>query len=183
MKSKRLGTVIGFIVSAALVASVGAIAADVPRVSLPDNYASHFVRYLSVDKPAGQRPAKVRFFYVHPDSLAAAQANQPLPDGTLLIMEDRALRRDDAGQPLRDGAGRFVAADEITNIFVQQKRAGWGAGVADALRNGDWSYGWFRPDGSYNAEASLDGCFRCHQDAAGDDYTFTFAAFVKRIKP
>jgi len=94
--------------------------ADTNKVELPENYHSTFVRYHSVDKPNAENPdrTKMRFFYVNLDSLAAAQVNEPVPAGTVLIMEARAIQRDDAGEPLLDASGRFIAAKRIKRWMV-----------------------------------------------------------------
>lgn len=151
-------------------------------VTFPENYQSRFIRYTSVDKPAGERPAKMRYFYVNPESLAAAVAGEPAPDGTILIMEDRAIELDDAGEPVLDATGRFVPTDEVTNVFVQEKRAGWGDEYPEAVRNGEWEYAWFNPDGARKADATMDGCFACHKGTAGTDFNFTYTPFVATIK-
>lgn len=161
---------------------ISSLHADTNKVQLPENYASHFVRYTSVDKPAGDRPAKMRYFYVNKESLESAKAGDSLPVGTVLIMEDHKIRLSDSDEPLLDATGRFIPTDEITNIFVQEKGKGWGEEYADDVRNGEWEYAWFLPDGSRKADAKLDGCFSCHKSVAADDYNFTFSAFVKSIK-
>jgi len=158
--------------------------ADTSKVELPENYRSTFVRYHSVDKPDAENPdrTKMRYFYVNLDSLAAAQVNEPVPAGTVLIMEDRAIQRDDAGEPLLDASGRFIPSDTITNIFVQEKQAGWGEQYPAAVRNGEWEYAWFNPDGSRKADKTMDGCFACHKGAETTDFNFTFTPFVQSIK-
>jgi hypothetical protein len=153
------------------------------RVAWPEGYSSTFVRYHSVDKPKGQRAAKVRFFYVNASALAAAKAGQPLPEGTVLIMEDRKIVLDAKGEPKLDGNGRFIPTTEITNVFVQEKRAGWGEIHPEALRNGDWEYAWFLADGSRKPDAKYEGCFGCHKAMAAADYNFTFTPFLSSIKP
>lgn len=109
---------------------------------------------------------------------AEAKPGQPAPNGTVLIMEDRKARVDAQGQTLRDADGRMMPSDEITNIFVMRKEAGWGEAHPPEKRNGDWEYAWFNPDGSRRANATMDGCFACHQNRAGRDFTFTFFKWV-----
>lgn len=166
----------------AIVLLAPAAVADSSKVSLPENYASTFVRYTSVDKPPGDRAAKMRFFYVNPNSLALAEPGKPAPAGTVLIMEDRSIELDAAGNPMLDSAGRFIPTDTITNLFVQEKQDGWGEEYAAGVRNGEWEYAWFLADGSRKPDASMDGCFACHKSAAATDFNFTFNAFVKAMK-
>jgi len=158
------------------------VIADTNKVQLPENYASTYVRYTSVDKPAGRGAEKTRFFYVNPESLAAAVPGQPLPVGTVLVMEDHKIELDDSGKPVLDGAGRFIPTHEVTNIFVQEKGASWGAEYPADVRNGEWEYAWFLADGRRKSDAKLDGCFTCHKGVAEQDYNFTFWPFVQAMK-
>lgn len=68
----------------------------------PGNYATHFVRYHSIDKPEGDRPTTVLFCYVNTESLTRAKSGEPLPDGTTLIMEKRKIVLDVDGNPVTD---------------------------------------------------------------------------------
>ncbi|NND92262.1 MAG: cytochrome P460 family protein [Granulosicoccus sp.] len=170
----------------ATISAVGMVPlqADTGKVTLPENYGSRFVRYFSVDKPNADEPdkTKMRFFYVNPESLAAAEAGQPLPHGTVLIMEDHAVERDAEGNALLDASGRLIPAATITNIFVQEKRSGWGTEYAAEVRNGEWEYAWFDAQGKRREDKSMDGCFSCHKGAEATDFNFTFSPFVAAIK-
>ncbi|GGX89588.1 hypothetical protein GCM10007160_16190 [Litchfieldella qijiaojingensis] len=150
------------------------------NVEFPENYASTFVRYTTVDKP-DRDPPIVRFMYINADALATAQPNEPLPQGTIVVMEDHEAELTDNGEPLRDANGRFIPTDEITNVFVQQKEQGWGEEYSEEKRNGEWEYAWFQPDGT-RQDRSMDSCFECHQQVADQDFTFTAWPFITRIK-
>ncbi|UEX76223.1 cytochrome P460 family protein [Spiribacter halobius] len=172
----------GATVSITVLAVAAAVALGGPeRVAYPENYAATFVRYMTVDKPEREPPI-VRFLYVAPDALAMARPGAPLPDGTVVVMEDHLARLGDDGQPLTDANGRFLPGTEVTNVFVQEKRAGWGEIYPPEKRNGDWEYAWFRPDGARRSDRSMDACFECHRSVADQDYTFTTAPFVERVK-
>lgn len=172
------------IIGTAASVAVATLVADTNLINLPENYRTTFVRYTSLDKPNPESPekAKMRYFYVNPEALAAAQVDQSAPAGTMLIMEDHAIERDVEGKPAMDSTGRFIPTDEITNIFVQEKQTGWGAEYADDVRNGEWEYAWFDGTHQRKVDMSMDGCFGCHKGAADTDYNFTFAPFVLSIK-
>ncbi len=168
--------------AAAVVAAVAAVAAaGTEQVPYPTAYRAAFVQYMTVDRP-DRKPPVVRLFYVNRASHDAARPGEALPYGTVLVMEDHKARLDANGQPVRDAEGRFVPTDEITNIFVQQKGRGFGAEYPESRRNGEWEYAWFLPDGTRKADAKFDGCFACHRNRAGRDYTFTFAKYVLDAK-
>lgn len=162
------------------VVAVGAVFAGAEKVAFPEGYQSHFVRYSTIDN---EKRKKVRFFYVNPESLENARAGRPLPNGTVLIMEDRKAKLGADGTLLKDKRGRFIPTAEILNIFVQEKRAGWGAEYDDTKRNGEWEYAWFDANGQRPTGKTFDRCFACHKERAeSDDFNFTFSKFVGRMK-
>src|SRR3546814_9540820 len=81
------------------------------------------MRYLDGDRPA--RKSK-RIFDVNPGALESAEAGKELPYGTVLIMEDHPVELESGETPRRDAEGRFIATEEITNVFVMEKQPGWG---------------------------------------------------------
>jgi cytochrome P460 len=164
----------GFVITAIMAAAIGPTATAGPEeVKLPENYQVNFVAYLDVDRYDRKR---VRRMYVNPEALEAAVAGQPAPDGTILIMEDHdaVLGADEA---LRfDDNGRFIPKDAVSNIFVMEKNSAW------STANGNWDYAWYGPDGKPSTSEfaqSMDGCFACHANRSGRDFTFTFWKFVK----
>ncbi len=151
-------------------------------VQFPADYRAKFALYSWTERP-DRKPAIVRYYYVNPEAAAAAKAGQPAPNGTVLIMEDRKVRLGADGAPERAPNGTFMATDEVTGLFVQEKRAGWGADYPAEKRNGEWEYAQFNPDGTRRANANLDGCFACHKNRTGRDYNFTFSKWVLDGKP
>jgi len=166
-------------------AAVTAAAQDASNVAFPEGYATAFVRFDTVDKPE-RTPPIVRFFYIDEVALAEAEAGAPLPHGSVVVMEDHEATLDADGTPVTDANGRFVPTARLTNVFVQEKQAGWGETVPEALRNGDWLYAWFDPaDRSRKTTdaGNLDSCYECHKEqAAATDSTFVTRPFVDRIK-
>jgi hypothetical protein len=156
--------------AAAAVALATPALAGPELVAYPEGYRENFVLYLKVDRPDRKT---VRFMYANPAAVEAARPGEDLPDGTVLVMEDHkaALEGERAAT---DTDGRIIATDEVTNVFVMEKRPGWGADYPPEKRNGEWEYAWFLPDGSRKADASFDGCFACHLSRSGRDFTFIF---------
>ena len=151
------------------------------RVYFPNGYGDTFIEYIRVDRPDRKI---TRFFYVNPEALDAAVPGEDLPQGTVLIMEDHTIRLDGDGNPVMDAEGRFQPTDEITNVFVMEKQPGWGSAYPPDKRNGDWDYAWYNPDGTarHTDPARFEGCFSCHMNRAGRDYTFTFYKYILDTK-
>lgn len=118
------------------------------RVSFPETYKSG-VHYSTVDR-GGIREV----LYTSRDAIDAAKKGQPLPDGTVILMEDYRGGR----------LFRYVA---------MEKRKGRGERHADDIRNGDWEFQSFAPDRSVNRSENVTRCMSCHKGQADTDYLFT----------
>ncbi|NQW09966.1 MAG: cytochrome P460 family protein [Alphaproteobacteria bacterium] len=173
MKTTTLGGLGAAAIAGLLLA--GDVSAGPERVTYPANFETGYTLYNQVDRLDRKR---VRSFYVNREADAAAKSDAPLPDGTVLVMADRNAKLDAGGNPVFGADGRLVATGPVTNIFVMEKRAGWGESIPAELRNGDWDYAWFTPDGSLKPDAKYKGCFTCHMSRVERDYTFTY---VKRL--
>jgi Cytochrome P460 len=120
----------------------------------PDNivflssYKNH-VRYARVDRPDNKT---VREIYISPASAKVVKTGEPLQHGTVITMEVYRTHADEEGEPAKDAEGRFIKGD-LTGIFVMEKQAGWGADYTDDLRNGEWEYARFTPEGQHHPNA------------------------------
>lgn len=124
---------------------------------------------------------EVRDFYIHPESARLVKPGQPLPSGTVITMVHFKARVNDKGELIRDPNGRLVKG-ELNRIGVMETRTGWGAEYPEALRNGEWEYALFRPDGTRNETANIKGCFECHKPEAKRDFLFTSERLTARPK-
>jgi len=168
MRSPVLTGAAGLVLAAAGYASVGP-----ERVAFPNGYDTAWIKYTVVERPDRKI---VRNMYVNPEAHAKAKAGEPIPDGTVLIMEDMKVKLDASGNPELGSTGRFVPTGEVIAIFVMEKRHGWGEAVPADERNGDWDYSSFAPDGIVRPNLNTSGCFACHMSRSGErDFTFTYA--------
>jgi hypothetical protein len=165
--------VLASVLSGLVVFAGGYALAGPERVSFPQGYASAWLKYTVVERPDRKI---VRNMYVNPEAHAKAKAGEPMPDGTVLVMEDMKVRLDASGAPLIGPDGRFEPTGEVTSVFVMEKRDGWGEAYPDDKRNGDWEYSFFAPDGTVRPNLNTSGCFACHMSRKGErDFTFTYA--------
>src|SRR4051812_45942640 len=67
--------------------------------------------------------------YTSREAIEAVQNGQPIPSGTVITLE-------------------IYEDEELDRIFVMEKRTGWGDQDPPDMRNGDWQYQSFSPDGS-----------------------------------
>jgi hypothetical protein len=158
--------------------------AGAEKVELPADWKTRFVVYNEIERP-DRTPNQVRFMYVNPEAAAAARVGSPVPDRTVLVMEDRIAQLGPDGKPVRDAKGRLVPTAQVAAVAVMEKRAGWGSEYPPAVRNAEWEYAAYTPAGVKRTDVNTQPCFVCHtsrRDAARE-YTFTFMKWVADGKP
>lgn len=159
--------------AAAAVAAVGAVAVAqqvlVPsgpnKLQFPAGYDKG-VLYATVDR---HDTKQYREFYTSAEAVQAAKEGKPIPDGTVVTLAAYAAKLDAEGRPLKDATGRFIK-DKLVAVNSMQKKQGFGADIPEAIRNGDWIYQSFNPDGSVNEKANLTACYQCHLPFAQEEY-------------
>jgi plastocyanin len=112
--------------------------------------------------------------YTSADAVKAAREGKTIPDGTVNTLAAYAAKLDAEGKPVKDASGRFVK-DKLVAVNSMQKTKGWGEDIPAAIRNGDWIYQSFTPDGQPNEKANLTACYQCHLPFAKDDYLTNLA--------
>ncbi len=128
------------------------------------------VLYATVDRPDIKQ---YRELYAPKDAIAALQAGKPIPSGTVFTLLQFKAKVDAKGEAIVGQNGRYLRGD-LVGIVAMEKRAGWGAEYADDLRNGEWEYQAFTPEGKVNEKAKLETCFRCHKPLDGQDFVFSY---------
>jgi len=147
------------------------------NVALPQGYKTH-VYYATVDRADNKQ---VRDIYASPETAKLARAGRPLPNGSIFTMEIYQAKADAKGDLAKDANGRLVKGD-LNTIFVMEKRAGWGAGYPDDLRNGDWEYARFAPNGQRVPNVDSKACLQCHKPRAAQDFVFSLSRLINPAK-
>jgi len=134
------------------------------ELAIPASYKS-WPKFLS----AVQRPdaKQVREIYMNP-AASDATAQSGFPNGTVFVMENYAARTNPDGSLATGADGKLVKGD-LLRIFVMGKNAGWGADVIEPLRNGNWVYAAWLPNGQ-KAPDDLATCRACHLPLASQDF-------------
>ena len=73
--------------------------------------------------------------------------------------------------------------EKLSAVTVMEKRKGWGAGVPEEWRNGDWQYASFHADGKPNekANAGIKACFVCHKPHEKQDFVISLAQLAGKF--
>ena len=138
------------------------------ELPVPSDYKT-WPKFLS----AVQRPdaKQVREIYMNPTARNASAAGG-FPNGTLFVMENYAARARADGT-LETGADGKLVKGDLLRVFVMGKNSGWGADVAEPLRNGSWVYAAWLPGGQ-KAPEDTNTCRACHLPLAGKDFVHRY---------
>jgi Cytochrome P460 len=129
------------------------------NVRFPAGYQATYILFYTFDNYQNRQIRKV---YGNPIAALVKPAEVfNFPYGSIILFESWSVQEDAAGEPLLDSNGRFIP-NQLTTIFVMRKEKGFGPDYKE-LRNGEWEYGAYRPDGSYQTQPSGTGsCALCH---------------------
>jgi plastocyanin len=138
------------------------------RVGFPQNYRLTFKKLYTLDNNQNRQ---IRVIWAN-DVAQTVDAAQPwnFPYGSVLIFEDIAPQLDDNGEPVLDGDGRFIPTN-LRTVFVMKKDHGFGEEYG-AIRNGEWEYVSYNPDGTFaTAPAASGACALCHLTGSSQPLT------------
>jgi plastocyanin len=141
-------------------------APTVDRVGFPANYQTTFTKVYTFDNYQNRQ---IRVVWANPVAASVTPNTvHKFPYGSIVVMETYAVMEDANGEPVLDDKGRFIPSGAAPTVFVQRKEKGFGADYG-VIRNGDWEYVAYHPDGSYSTVPSGTGsCAACHlQGASG----------------
>jgi plastocyanin len=164
-------TLVASLLTAVVVLTVPS-AAGPDKIAFPATWKNH-VLYNTVDRYDNKQ---YRELYASTQAAVdAMKAGRALPDGTVLTLVQYKAQVDAQGNPVKGPNGRFVKGDLVA-FTVMEKRKGWGSEYPDDLRNGEWEYAVFSPDGKLNDKANYKGCFQCHKPHEKQDFVISLAS-------
>ena len=150
--------------SAALVQTQALPAPTVDRVGFPTDYRSTFKLFYVFDNYQNRQ---IRAVWGNAVAASVTPGNVfNFPYGSVILFESYTVMQDADGEPLLDQNGRFVP-NVMNQLFVMRKERGFGADYKE-LRNGEWEYVAYRPDGTYATTPQNSGsCALCHLTGGG----------------
>ena len=134
------------------------------RVGFPAGYKDTYKLFYVFDNYQNRQ---IRAVYGN-GIAASVDPAQPFnfPYGSIILFESYTVKEDSSGGPMLDQNGRFIP-NALTTLFVMRKERGFGAEYKE-LRNGEWEYVAYRPDGTYATPPSGTGsCALCHLTGGG----------------
>jgi cytochrome c553 len=135
------------------------------RVAVPHDFPQGFTPYW---RQAGAR--SVTTFFANDKALAAARAGQPLPNGSVIVGEIRAVTKGEDGKSVT-GA--------VLSYSAMAREADWGKDIPALLRNEEWNYGLFGANRQLRAGVNHAECFGCHKAREQTSFIFTLQDLKK----
>jgi cytochrome c553 len=132
------------------------------RMGFPAGFPQDFVMYHEEVDAANN---SVKRSYANHAAVNAARAGKPLPAGSAIVVENRSAKDGVPGQ--------------VNSYAAMESRAGWGDGVPEILRNGDWSYALFDAQRNLRADFNYARCLACHKPKADSSYVFGIESIRK----
>lgn len=111
--------------------------------------------------------------YINNIGFQAVKAGKPLPDGSVIVVANYAVKLGADKKPIADKDGNW-AIDKAKGYEGMEARAGWGNDVPQLIRNVNWSYAIFTANKAPRAEVNQAICLTCHVPAAKTSYVFSF---------
>ena len=106
-----------------------------------------------------QKPNAVRDLYINKVG-AEAHPGKPFTNGSILVMEIYNAKKDAGGNFEKDAQGKLVKS-ELAKVYTMQKGERWGTQAPEGLKNGDWIFSAFTPNGD-RLDVDYAKCRSCH---------------------
>ena len=125
-----------------------------------------------------QKPNAVRDLYIN-ETGAAAHHGKPFANGSILVMEIYNAKKSANGEFDKDGQGNLIK-DGLAKVYVMQKGEDWGMHAPKGLKNGDWVFSAFKPNGD-RLDVDYAKCRSCHMPL-GDakDYVHRYDEYFEK---
>lgn len=143
----------------------GAVASD---VVFPSTFPNDFEVYQTNTDPEAKIVARD---WANRSALAAARAGKPLPEDAVIVVQTSSGRME----------GERLVPDQPMSYVVFAARAGWGERIPELLRNGNWQFGAFAPDGTQKLQNQAP-CLACHKPQAAQSFMFTYERLAEYAK-
>ncbi len=99
-------------------------------------------------------------------------------NGSVLVMEIYNAKKDADGNAVTRPDGKNVK-DNLAKVYVMEKGAGWGKNAPKGLKNGDWIYTAFTPDGK-PMKADYTKCRGCHLPLNEKDFVHRYDEYFDK---
>ncbi len=143
--------------------------AEEQRIAFPQNYRETFVNYLNLDRTMNDD--QIIHLWANRIAIEGMKQDGVFPDGSILIGEVYKAKKDEKGEVIESSLGQRIHG-KLALVAVMEKQQGWGDTFPEELKNGDWDFAAYKPDGSV-ANKDLDACRACHTPLVDMQHVFS----------
>ncbi|MEM7350952.1 MAG: cytochrome P460 family protein [Acidobacteriota bacterium] len=138
-------------------------------VQLPADYRATFTNYLSLDRV--QNHDQIIRLFANDLAMQGPDEHGKLPFGSVVVGEVYKAKLDSNGEVMVSKLGRRLR-DKLALIAVMERGEHLGQGHPEGLRNGNWEFAAFKPNGSV-ADKDLNACRACHSPLVETNHLFS----------
>ena len=144
------------------------VALEDRKLDLPD-YKAGFTNYMISDRL--NQDDQVISLWANDTARTSARADGTLPDGSVLIGEIYAAKKDADGDVIESAIGRRVPG-ALKAIVLMERKAAWGDQYSEDMKVGGWEFEVFSPAGE-NLSKDTTACRECHAPLGDSEFTWT----------
>lgn len=163
-----------FILITALFSSIVYAGGTPEFVALPDGYTKQ-INYMTQNRVGQEQIAKI---YTRENLLRAIANDEAVPEGSTIVMELYAPKRDSNKNAIKGSGGHFLI-DHLEGIQVMEYRSEWPQSMPAEKRAGNWGFAMYSADGQ--PMANEQNCVACHWQLRRVNYMFTTVPMKNHI--
>lgn len=149
--------------------SIGSALAN-NKLDFPNNFPDAYTQYATKNRADNKQ---VRYLYLSNDAIASFKQTGALDNDASVVMAVYKAKLNDQGEPIAGDDG-FYQKDSLAAYAIMKKETDWGINFPFELANGDWKYGFYKADKTFNTDSNMAKCMACHQPLADQEYMFMF---------
>ena len=143
-------------------------------LEFPADYKTAFTKYYNNDRLLAEE--QTISLYANDIAKTGAQADGKLPDGSVLVAEIFAAKKDADGEVIESSLGHRLSG-EMKAIVVMERRAAWADQYADGMKLGGWEFEVFSTKGE-NLAKDTASCRECHAPLGDSEFMFSLEHLI-----
>ncbi len=146
------------------------VLAEGNKIAFPQGYKNTFKIYVSNDRV--MNPDQTIRIYANDIAMQGPGEDGKLPYGAVLVAEVYKAKKDENNIVIVSSLNRRISGD-LALIAVMQREKGFSDNLPEGLKNEDWDFAAFKPDGSV-ANKDLNECRACHAPLTETNHLFSY---------
>ena len=172
-ETKMFKTIAGILITS--VCLLSSALGEENKILFPQDYRTTFYNYVSNDRV--MNPDQTIRIFANDIAIQGPAEDGKLQYGSILVAEVYKAKKDKDGNVIVSSLNRRIRSD-IALIAVMQRKKGFSDNLPEGLKNEDWDFAAFKPDGAV-ADKDLNECRACHAPLTETNHLFSYEHFIK----